>query len=160
MRRGLEAVLALALTATSGAAKDDYGSWQTLSQLKAGSKVEVVETNLKSTRGALVSISEGSIVVKVKRSDVTVERAMVMRVSVRDTSKRSRNMLIGALAGAGAGLAITMPKEIISSNEGNSAARLVAGVTAGAAAAGLGLGASTGNRTVYRAPKAESSNLP
>ncbi|MGD1102081.1 MAG: hypothetical protein ABSA59_08435 [Terriglobia bacterium] len=76
-----------------------------------------------------------------------------MRVSVRDTSHRTRNMMIGAALGVGAGLALTVPLEIQQSNEGNSFVGAMAGVTVGLGGAGLGLGAIPGSRTIYRIKK-------
>ncbi len=153
MNRTIFAVLILALTADLGFSKGSEGSWENLKQLRAGQKIEVVEMSLKATKGALVSVSDEAIVFEVKGDNVTVERANVMRVTVRDTSKRTRNMLIGAAAGVGAGLAIGLPANAIASNEGTGNAAGVAAAAAVLGGAGLGLGAIPGNRTVYRAEK-------
>lgn len=153
MKKMMLAVLVLALAAVSGFSKGEQTSWESLKQVRAGEKIEVVEMSLKSTRGAFVSVSDEAIVLRVKGDNVTVERASVMRVTVRDTSKRSRNMLLGAAIGAGAGLTLGLLANAPGSNEGNDNPGMIAGVTAGAAGAGLGMGAVTGNRTVYRAEK-------
>lgn len=138
----------------------ETGSWDNLKQLRAGDKIEVIDQSLKSFRGTLVSVSDEAISLQSKKDTFTVERAKVLRVSVRDTGKRTRNMLLGAAIGAGAGLAITLPFQVQQSNEGNSIAGIMAGVTAGAAGAGLALGATTGNRTVYRAQKTTAGGAP
>jgi hypothetical protein len=138
----------------------DTESWDNLKQLRAGDKIEVIDQSLKSFRGTLVSVSDEAISLQSNKDMLTVERANVLRVSARDASKRTRNMLLGAAIGAGAALAITLPFELQQSNEGNSIAGVMAGVTAGAAGAGLALGATTGNRMVYRAQKIKTRCAP
>jgi hypothetical protein len=146
-------LVSLLSSGLSIAATKDSENWDNLKQLRAGDKIEVIDQSLKSFRGTLVSVSDEAISLQSKKDTFTVERANVLRVSVRDSSKRMRNMLLGAAIGAGAGLAITLPIEVQQSNEGNSIAGVMVGVTVGAGGAGLALGATTGNRTVYRAQK-------
>ena len=137
------------------AAAKETASWDNLKQLRPGDRIEVIDQSLKSYRGTFVSVSEDAIVLESKGDSSTVERVNVLRVSKRDSSKRTRNMLLGAAIGAGAGLAISLPIEAVASNEGNGAAGVVAGVTAGAAGAGLAVGSTMGNRLIYRAEKRE-----
>jgi hypothetical protein len=136
-----------------GLAQSSQNNWDNLKQLRAGQKIEVVDSSMKSLRGPFVSVSEEAIVLQVGKSQESIERAKVVRVSVRDNSHRTRNMMIGAAVGVGAGLAITLPLEIQQSNEGNSLGGTMAGVTAALAGAGLGVGAIPGNRTIYRINK-------
>ena len=51
---------------------------------------------MKSLRGPFVSVSEEAITLQVGKSQESIERAKVVRVSVRDTSHRTRNMLLGS----------------------------------------------------------------
>ena len=81
---------------------------------------------MKSLKGEFVSFTDEAIVLREGKTEQSVARADVMRVSVRDTSHRTRNMLIGAAIGVGAGLALTIPLEIQQSNEGNSLAGAMA----------------------------------
>jgi hypothetical protein len=147
------ALLFLVLLPVFGMAQSTKDSWDNLKQMRAGQKIEVVDTSMKSFGGPFVSVSDEAITLKVGKSQESIERAKVVRVSVRDTSHRTRNMLIGAAIGVGAGLAITVPLEIQQSNEGNSLAGAVAGVTAGLGGAGLAIGSIPGSRTVYRIKK-------
>jgi hypothetical protein len=71
-------------------------SWENLKQLRAGDKIEVIDQNLRSFRGRLVCVSDEAIALQSKKGTVAVERANVFRVSVRDTSHRTRNMLLGS----------------------------------------------------------------
>jgi hypothetical protein len=134
-------------------AQSSQGNWDNLKQLHAGQKIEVVDSSMKSLRGPFVSVSEEAITLQAGKSQESIERAKVVRVSVRDTSHRTRNMMIGAALGVGAGLALTVPLEIQQSNEGNSFVGAMAGVTVGLGGAGLGLGAIPGSRTIYRIKK-------
>lgn len=111
------------------------------------------DTSMKPLRGPLVSVSGEPITLKVGKSHESVERAKVVRVSVRDTLHRTRNMLIGVAVGVGAGVAVTIPMQVQQSNEGNSFAGTMAGVTDALGGAGLGIGAIPGSRTVYRIKK-------
>ena len=134
-------------------AQSSQNNWDNLKQLRPGQKIEVVDSSMKSLRGPFVSVSEEAITLQVGKSQESIERAKVVRVSVRDTSHRTRNMMIGAALGVGAGLALTVPLEIQQSNEGNSFVGAMAGVTVGLGGAGLGLGAIPGSRTIYRIKK-------
>lgn len=136
------------------------GSWDNLKQLRVGDKIEVIDQSLRSYRGTFESVSDEAISLRSKKDSFTVERANVLRVSVRDSGKRTRRMLLGAAIGAGAALAITVPIQVASSNEGNSIAGVMAGATAGAAGAGLAVGSTMGNRTLYRAEKTKGSSTP
>jgi len=81
------------------AATKDTGSWDDLSQLRAGDKVEVIDQSLRSYRGTLVSVSNESISLRSKKDSFTLERTHVLRVSVLDKSKRTRYMLLGSALG-------------------------------------------------------------
>jgi hypothetical protein len=157
MRRVMAVLLFFVLIPLVGMAQSAKESWGNLKQLRPGQKIEVVDTSMKSFHGPFVAVSEEAVTLKVGKSQESVERAKVARVSVRDTSHRKRNMLIGTAVGAGAGLAIAIPVGILCSNEGNcgnggggtGAALAVVGL----GAAGAGVGAIPGSRTVYRGKK-------
>lgn len=137
-------------------AQSSPGDWGHLRELRPGQKIEVVDKSMKSFGGHFVSVSEEAITLQIGKSQESIDRAKVARVSVRDTSHRKRNMLIGAAVGVGAGLAVAIPVATLCSNEGNCSSAETAGavvVVAGLGAAGVGLGAIPGNRTVYRAAK-------
>jgi len=153
MQRLIWTLFLLVLVPGLGLAQSSQGNWDNLKQLHAGQKIEVVDSSMKSLRGPFVSVSEEAITLQVGKSQESVGRAQVVRVSVHDTSHRTRNMVIGAAIGVGAGLALTIPLEIQQSNEGNSIAGKMAGLTAALGGAGLGLGAMPGNRTIYRFKK-------
>jgi len=152
--RGIKPVwLCVILVPVLGMAQSAKDSWDNLKQLHAGQKIEVVDTIMKSLRGPFVSISEEAITLQVGKSQESIGRGKVVRVSVRDTSHRTRNMLLGAAIAGGAALTIGLLANAPASNEGTGCSGCVAGFAAAAAGGGAGLGAIPGNRTIYRIKK-------
>ena len=141
-------LLAPALTLAQ-AAKD---SWDNLRQLKPGQRIEVVDKQMKTLKGEFVSFTDEAISLREASGEQSVERVNVVRVSVRDTSHRTRNMLLGAAIGGGIAVAATVVPLVANSNEGNSCGVCVAAIAAGFGG-GAALGALPGSRTVYRAKK-------
>ena len=156
MRRPLVAVLFLVLVPRLGFARGNAGSWDDLRQLRVGEKIEVVDMNLKSVKGTFLSFSPDLISLNSGKQEIAVQRADVMRVSVRDTSKRTRNMILGAAIAGGAVLTVGLLANAPASNEGNGCTGCVAGFAAAAAGGGAGLGAIPGSRTIYRVGKTKA----
>ena len=128
-------------------------SWDTLKQLRPGQKIEVVDSSMKMLKGPFVSVSDEAISLQVGKAEQSIARANVVRVSVRDTSHRTRNMLLGSGIAGGIAIAAAVTPLAINSNEGGSC-----GVCVAAIAAGFGGGAALGavipgSRTVYRINK-------
>jgi len=152
MRRLIPAfvfMLVVQLPATAQPAQD---SWDNLKQLQQGQKIEVVDSKMKTLKGSFVSVSEEGLSLQVGKNLETVARANVVRVSLRDTSHRTRNMLLAA--GIAGGVAL-IPAGILlvqQSNEGNSCGACVAAIVAGFGG-GAALGAIPGNRTIFRVGK-------
>ncbi len=70
-------------------------SWENLKQLKAGDEIQVVQMNIKSLQGTFLGVSEEVISLRVQENEAALPRADVLRVSLREKSKRLRNTLIG-----------------------------------------------------------------
>jgi hypothetical protein len=154
MRRATLAWVFLLLVPAFALAQSGQDSWVSLGQLHAGQKIQVVDMNLKSMDGTFLSFTEESIFLRVKHGVVTVKRSDVMRVSSREKSKRTRNMLIGLAIGAGAGAAVGAALDTrVNYERGECCLGTVFGLLAGAPT-GLGLGAAFPSyQTIYRAPK-------
>ena len=152
MERVKPVLLFLVLVLVLGMAQSAQDSWDTLKQLRPGQKIEVVDTSMKSLRGPFVSVSEEAITIEAGKSQESIERAKVVRVSVRDNSHRARNMLLGAGILGGIALAVAIIPLRASSNEGNSCGECVAVIAAGFGG-GAAIGALPGSRTVYRIKK-------
>jgi hypothetical protein len=152
MRKAILVLVFLDLVPVFALAQSAEDSWDNLKQLRAGQKIEVVDSSMKTLKGAFVSISDEAISLQVGKSEQSVVRAKVVRVSVRDNSHRVRNMLLGS--GILGGIILT-PAFILlvqQSNEGNSCGACAAAIAAGFGG-GAALGAIPGSRTVYRAKK-------
>ena len=152
MKKAIWTLLLLLMISGLGWSKQPQDNWDNLKQLTPGQKVEVVDSKIKTLKGTFVAVSDEAISLQVGKSEQSVARADVVRVSVRDTSHRARNMLLASGIIGGVALAASIVPLASSGNEGNSCP-----ACAGAIAAGFGggaaLGAIPGNRTLYRAKK-------
>jgi hypothetical protein len=72
-----------------------------LKRLRPGQKIEVVDMKLKSFKANFESCSEDGVSPRMGDSSLAIERRNVLRVSLREHSKRARHALIGAAIGAG-----------------------------------------------------------
>ena len=160
MQRIMWAVFFLVVLPGFGLAQTGQASWDNLKQLRASQKIEVVDKNMKTLSGAFVASSDDSISLRQGKSEQSVARTDVVRVSVRDSSHRTRNVLLGSGILGGIALAVALPLVVQQSNEGNSCGACVAAIAAGFGG-GAALGAAIpGNRTVYRAEKQQSRPQP
>jgi len=152
MKRVIETLLLLLVVPGFSLAKSAQNNWDNLKELRPGQKIEVVDSSMKTLKGAFVSFTDEAISLQAGKREESVARAKVVRVSVRDNSHRTRNMLLGS--GILGGI-ILIPAGILlgqQSNEGNSCGACVAAIVAGFGG-GAALGAIPGSRTVYRAKK-------
>ncbi len=152
MRKLIPALGLLVLAPTLTLAQSAKDSWDNLQELQPGQKVEVVDKRLKTLKGEFVSFTDEAITLREKNGEQSVDRINVLRVSVRDTSHRVRNVLLGAGIGGGIAVAATVVPLAANSNEGNSCGICVAAIAAGFGG-GAALGAIPGNRTIYRVNK-------
>jgi len=152
MKRVIETLLLLLLVPGFSLAQSSQNNWDNLKQLRPGQKIEVVDSSMKTLKGAFVSFSDEAISLQAGKGEESVERAKVVRVSVRDNSHRVRNMLLGSGILGGIAVAATAVPLMAGSNEGNSCPACAAATAAGFGG-GAALGAIPGSRTVYRAKK-------
>ena len=82
----------------------EKGSWESLSTLQAGRKIQVLDANKKKHSGTLVSVSATAILLQEEGGEQSVARQDVRRVKIAG-HHRLRNTLIGGVVGAGAGAA-------------------------------------------------------
>jgi hypothetical protein len=134
--------------------QSNKSSWEKLSALGAGHKIEVVEMNSKKVSGAFVSVTDAGISLQVEGGEQTIARQDVRVVKLMENKHRLRNAAIGAAigAGAGAGIGAELGKGP-SHGFGFDFAAQGAGIVAGAGAV---IGAVVGallpcHETVYRA---------
>jgi hypothetical protein len=150
MKRVSVTLLLLLLVPGVGLAQSPQDNWDNLKQLRQGQRIEIVDSSMKTLKGTFVSVSDEAISLAAGKGEEPVARANVVRVSIRDTSHRTRNMAMGAgiLGGIALVAGVVGLKE--TSNEGNSCGACVAAIAAGFGG-GVALGAIPGSRTVYRA---------
>ncbi len=108
MRRALF-VACLLMTPCVSRAQKTPPSWEGLNTLRAGDKVEVVETSRKKHTGTFTAVSEESLTLHEGAAEQSIRKEDVMRVTSLAKSHRLRNALafgaVGAVAGGGIGAA-------------------------------------------------------
>jgi len=128
-------------------------SWDVLQQLRPGDRIQVTDQKTKVWTGTFDNVSERVITLTGKSRASSIERVDVLRVKIRDTSNRSRRIILGTVIGAGIGLTIGLVGNAPLRNEGNGCSACVAGLTAGLGGLGAVLGMRPRYRTLYLASK-------
>jgi hypothetical protein len=133
-------------------------SWDDLKQLRPAQKIEVVDTTMKTLKGAFVPVSDAAISLDAGKGEESVERQNVLRVSTRGEGHRGRNALIGLAVGAGAGVVVAVVSPELGTGKCAQGSCVDAGTVSmvgfwgGVLGAGLGAAIPTGGRhDVYRA---------
>jgi len=154
MRRVISTLTLLVLIPCLGLAQGAQDNWDNLKQLQAGQKIEVVQMDLKRLAGPFLGFSQEAISLRVKQGSVTVARDQVLRVSLREHSKRARNALIGTAIGAGIGVGLGLAAANTGVHETGEEYFVMGIFTPIGAGVGAGLGAALPSyETIYRAQK-------
>ena len=124
-------------------------SWDELRGLQPGDKIKVAGTAHEEYQGRFQAFSERGISLETGKGVVEVERGRVRRVQVRASSRRVRNLLIGAAIGAAVGIAVDQTVGRYLRNETGDQYRAVTYIAPIAVFAGIGA-AIPAYRTVYR----------
>jgi thiamine pyrophosphate-dependent acetolactate synthase large subunit-like protein len=130
-------------------AQDSKANWKALNDLRAGEKIELVETSMKKHVGTFSTVTEEAIQMREGSNDIGIPKAGVARVTVLDKSYRLRNSFIfGTVgAGAGAGIATAATRPSIIARGAVVAVGAMVGLVGGA-----GVGAAIPSHpTIYRA---------
>lgn len=132
-------------------AQEPPSSWKSLTQLKEGDRIEIINMEYKQIKVRFVSFSNDSISFRTGKGETAMKREDVYRVLTREKPRRAHSALVGICIGGG-----------ITGTLGGIAAKTSTGsVAAGVAAmvgAGVGIGALIGaalpvHTEVYRAPE-------
>lgn len=143
-------LIALALPLLAHAAGVE-GDWNRLERLQPGQNIEVVDDKMRSYRGEFGAAGADEMSLQTANGPLILKREAVMRVTLRENSKRLRNALIGAAIGGGAGIALGAIVDKRFSNEGRAGMGYAICAPLGAGL-GAGLGAAShGFETIYRA---------
>jgi hypothetical protein len=126
-------------------------SWDELRGLRSGETVKVMDTAGKEYRGTFRSVSPESITIQTEQGEQAIGRRQVRRVRVRSSSRRIRNLLIGAAVGVAIGATIDQTLGVYFRNESNqtAAARAVTYIAPIGIFGGIGA-ALPGYRTIYK----------
>lgn len=143
-------LIALALPLLAHAAGVE-GDWNRVERLQPGQNIEVVDDKMRSYRGEFGVAGADEMSLQTANGPLILKREAVMRVTLRENSKRLRNALIGAAIGGGAGIALGAIVDKRFSNEGRAGMGYAICAPLGAGL-GAGLGAAShGFETIYRA---------
>jgi hypothetical protein len=132
-------------------AQTNQSSWENLSALGAGHKIQVVEMNSKKVSGTLVSVNDAGVSLQAAGGEQTIQREDVRVVKLMENKHRLRNAAVGAAVGAGVGAGAGA-----AAGRGNGGFDFAAQGAGIGAAAGGAIGAIVGallpsHRTIYRA---------
>jgi hypothetical protein len=104
-------------TASGQDSKGRSSSWDILKSLTPGQEIRLVMNNLKSYQGKFKSLSDGGITLQQAAGEQTLARKDVLRVSRKiGQNHQVRNVLIGTVVGAGAGLVIGLTPYFVQRN--------------------------------------------
>jgi hypothetical protein len=79
-------------------------NWDSVKQLAGGKEIRVTLMDGRNLRGEFQSATDDALIVATSKSQETLSRTMVTKVSSKGKNHRLRNALIGLGAGAGTGL--------------------------------------------------------
>lgn len=150
MRRVLFLICLLTLPCASWA-QANPASWENLNTLRAGEKIQVIETNSKKASGTLVSVSAAAIVLQEDAGPQTIQKQDVRSVKLMEHGHRLRNALIGGAVGAGAGAGIAAASWEKHGFWGGKGAGAAVGAVFGFAAGAIIGALLPSHQTIYRA---------
>ena len=87
-------------------AQVNQSSWASLSGLRPGQKIQVVDVSSKKHSGVFESVSDSAIVFSEKTGEQSVQKQDIRAVKLMENKHRLRNTLVVGAAGAGVGAAI------------------------------------------------------
>jgi hypothetical protein len=143
-------LLALPAALCAQKAKD---SWSNLNRLKEGQGIEVIESNMKSHSGRFVTVTEESLSLQEKGSDVSIKREDIVRVSTGSGARRGEHAVIGLVAGGAIGFGIGAAAGSAHGFLGGSSRGIagLVGLVIGAPSGALVGAAMPAHTTLYRA---------
>ena len=146
-------LMGMVLASFVSAQDRDEHRWENVESLRAGQKLEVTTTQLRTIQGTYLNSSEAAIRLRTPQGEVSLTREEVFRVKSQE-GKRKQNILIGVVVGALAGVALgavaDYKDDVDGSDPGSNNGKL--GGSAVGAGVGAGIGSLfAGHRVIYRA---------
>ena len=132
-------------------AQHGLDSWENLSQVRLGQRIEVVDTKLKPVQGQFASYTDGGLKLRVGQDLLSIPRAEVVSVKDREGPRRARNAWLGMAVGAAGGAALGAIRGKNYHEEGETGVFMLVWTPIGAGI-GAGVGAMLPGRhvTIYR----------
>jgi hypothetical protein len=127
----------------------DNSAWTNLSALKPGTRIGIIQADMKRVEGHFEGFTESGISLRTDR-EVTLRKEEVVRVYRRPRASRPIRAAVGAAIGAAGGVILSNTVGTRFRNEGqdvSDAAYIGGGVGIGAA---IGAVSGGGYRTVYQ----------
>jgi hypothetical protein len=106
MRRVVMLLSFLLGSSSSLHAQTHKNSWSNLDGLKAGQRIEVIESKLNRHDGKFVAVTDGALTLKENGSDISFMRENIVRVSTTSVPKRGEHALIGLVVGGAVGAGV------------------------------------------------------
>jgi hypothetical protein len=142
-------------------AQKQKGQWSDLNGLRAGQKVEVIESSMQRHGGEFIDVSDEVLTIQEGGSNVSIKREDVVRVSTSSAPRRGEHavigVVVGGLIGAAVGAAVFSRSRTGIGTFSTSGIGALVGIAIGAptgALIGAGIPAHT---TVYRAAPAAAA---
>lgn len=92
-------------------------SWDAVRGLKPGDRVKVSDNAGKEYQGAVRAVSADTIALETGSGQVAIEKAKVRKVKVRSSTRRVRNVIIGAAIGVAVGVTVDSTLGVYFRNE-------------------------------------------
>ena len=127
-------------------------SWDTVRAVKPGEQIQIRDAEGNRHHGTLTSVSADAITLQTRRGPLSIDASRVRTVQTPSSSRRLRNLVIGAAIGVGVGVAIDQSVGTYLRNESGFGPGARAVTYVAPIAVGGGLGALPAYRTIYRAP--------
>ena len=106
MRRVVLLLSFLLGSSSSLDAQTQKNSWSNLDGLKAGQRIEVIESKLKRHDGKFVTVTDGVLTMRENGTDISLIREDIVRVSTTSVPKRGEHALIGLVVGGAVGAGV------------------------------------------------------
>ncbi len=132
-------------------AQTNLASWENLSALQAGHKIQVVEMNSKKVSGTFQTVSDTAISLQASGGEQIVQRRDVRSVKLMENKHRLRNAAIGAAVGAGLGAGISAAAWEKNGFAGSKGTGAAFGAAIGGVAGAIVGALWPNHKTVYRA---------
>jgi hypothetical protein len=131
----------------------DEHRWENVESLRAGQKLEVTTTHLRTVQGTYLNSSEAAIRLKTPQGEVSLMRDEVFRVKSQE-GRRKQNILVGVVVGALSGVVLgavaDFKDDVDGSDPGSNNGKLGGSVVGAGVGAGIG-SLFAGHHVIYRA---------